>query len=200
MTVVPNLQAPKFWIFSIRRRTGDSLTPANLPTAYRPRPRHHAACFMRLDRAVRVVPNGKSERVGTGGLLYSPPTCASHVGPLPGRLRASRRAYAAPRLFALGEGSEPSGRPAPLLSARTLWRARCREAGERRPAPALSRPRRELLQGSVRDRPRRKPPGRPLPLADQHLPRRHRRCHLHFRRDLRLGRQARDAAAASCPA
>ena len=53
------------------------------------------------------------------------------------------------RLFVLGE-PKPSGRSAPLFSARTLWSARCCEAGKRA-AATLSRARRELVQRSLRD-------------------------------------------------
>jgi hypothetical protein len=105
MTDVPNLQAQIFVFFDSLQDGGFVNARGPLPAAHRRGAIcHHAACFVRLDRSVRVVPNGESERVGVGGLLYSPLTCAS-LGLLWDDCEPSRRAYAAPRLFALGEGS-----------------------------------------------------------------------------------------------
>src|SRR5262249_37950383 len=85
--------------------------------------------------------------------------------------QASRCALAAAAIRTWGKGTQLRGRPAPLLSSRTLRSARCRQAGDGA-AATLSWPRRLELQGRLRDRPRRDASGRTLSLADQHLPRR----------------------------
>jgi hypothetical protein len=70
MTDVPNLQAQILDFFDSLQDGGLVNARKPLPAAHRRRAIcHQAARFMRLDRLVRVAPEGKSERVGTGGLL-----------------------------------------------------------------------------------------------------------------------------------
>ena len=70
MTDVPNLQAQILDFFDSLQDDGYLNAAGTGPAAHRRAAIcHQAARFVRLDRPVRVVPNGKSGRVRPGGLL-----------------------------------------------------------------------------------------------------------------------------------